>query len=118
MGEHLKKRRLDLSLTQKEVARELGVNFRTYENWEQGKYEPEVRFFPALIRFLGFDPTPPPATFGERIAAARRRDGLSQRELARRLGLDPATVWAWETGQVRRPSPRLRRLFEEYVRDV
>jgi len=41
------------------VARELGVNLNTYENWEQNKYEREGRFFPAIIRFLGYDPESP-----------------------------------------------------------
>jgi transcriptional regulator with XRE-family HTH domain len=58
VGEHLKKRRLDLGLRQKDVAGELGVNFKTYENWEQGKYEPATRFLPAVIGFLGYDPSP------------------------------------------------------------
>jgi transcriptional regulator with XRE-family HTH domain len=106
LAEHLKKRRLDRGLRQKDVARELGVNFRTYENWEQGKYEPEVRFLPAVIRFLGYDPSPAPVSLPDRIRAARRRQGISQRELARCLGLDPATVWAWEAGAVVRPFPR------------
>jgi transcriptional regulator with XRE-family HTH domain len=118
IGEHLKKRRLDRGLRQKDVARELGVNFKTYENWEQGKYEPEIRFLPAVIRFLGYDPSPAPVSLPDRIRAARRRQGISQRELARRLGLDPVTVWAWEAGRVQRLYPRLTRLFEEYVKEV
>ena len=36
--------RLDLGLRQKDVADQLGVNFRTFENWEQGKHEPEFRY--------------------------------------------------------------------------
>jgi len=91
------------------------VNQRTYENWEKGKYGPELRFFPAIIGFLGYDPSPLPVSLAERIEATRRREGISQRELARKLGLDPTTVWAWETGRVQRPYPRLTRLFEEYV---
>ena len=74
-----------------------------------------VRFFPAVIRFLGYDPSPPSVSLAERIQAARWREGISQRELARKLGLDPSTVQAWEAGQVRRRYPRLVRLFEEYV---
>jgi transcriptional regulator with XRE-family HTH domain len=118
IGEHLKKRRLDLGLRQRDVAEQLGVNFKTYENWEQGRYEPEDRFFPAIVRFLGYDPSPAPASLPDRIRAARRRQGISQGELARRLGLDPGTVGAWETGAVERPYPRFRRLFEEYVKEV
>lgn len=117
LGDHLKKRRTDLGLTQKEVARELGANHRSYENWETGKHEPEFRYWPGIIRFLGYDPSTEPTTFGEQIRAARRRDGFSQRELARRLGVDFTTVQAWEEGTVRRKFLRIARLFEEYVEE-
>lgn len=33
----------------------------------------------------------------ERLARARKRAGLTQRELAKRLGISPATVAGWET---------------------
>ncbi len=115
LGEHLKKRRLDLGLRQRDAAKQIGVNPKTYENWEQEKYEPEVRFWPGVILFLGYDPRPDPETLGERIRAARRRQGISQEELARRLGIDPSTVAAWEAGTVKRPYPRFVRLFEGYV---
>jgi transcriptional regulator with XRE-family HTH domain len=118
VGEHLKRRRFDLGLRQKDVAREVGANFKTYENWERGRTEPEVRFFPAVIRFLGYDPSPVPVSLPDRIRAARRRKGISQLELARRLGLDPTTVQAWEGGTVRRPYPRLVRLFENYIKGL
>ena len=36
------------------------------------------------------------ATFGDRVAGAREGAGLSQDELARRLGIRPRTLQAWE----------------------
>lgn len=36
------------------------------------------------------------ATFGDRLAAAREAQGLTQKELARRLGVASKTVHAWE----------------------
>ena len=81
LGEHLKKRRLDLGLTQKDVARQLEAHPASYRNWEKGHSEPEVRFLPGIIRFLdGYDPRvlPPSASLGERIKACRERQGLSQ----------------------------------------
>lgn len=73
LGEHLKKRRLDLKLRQKDVAGELGVSKQTYENWEGGIHGPEFRHFPGVIRFLGYDPIPEPVSLSERIRATRRR---------------------------------------------
>lgn len=39
---------------------------------------------------------PDAATFGDRVAAAREQTGMSQNELAKRLGVRPATLRAWE----------------------
>jgi transcriptional regulator with XRE-family HTH domain len=118
VGDHVRKRRLDLGLNQGQVAEQFNATVQTVCNWEKGRSQPEPRHYPAVIRFLGYDPSPEPASLGERIQAARRREGLSQKELARKLRLDPATIWRWETGDVRKPHQRLTRLFEEYVQEV
>ena len=47
------------------------------------------------------------ATFGDRISGAREAAGMSQSELARRLGIAKATLAAWEDD---RSDPRANRL--------
>lgn len=47
------------------------------------------------------------ATFGDRVAAAREALGLSQAQLARRLGVKTQTIDAWEAD---RSEPRANRL--------
>jgi transcriptional regulator with XRE-family HTH domain len=106
---------MDLGMLQRELAEQLGVSQGTLENWEQGLNGPEYRHYPAVIGFLRYDPNPTPKTLGEQIAAARRRDGLTQRELAQKLGVDPTTVQAWEAGRLTKPYPRLTRLFRDYA---
>lgn len=32
----------------------------TFLHWEKGRVAPEVRFWPAIVRFLGYDPGPSP----------------------------------------------------------
>ena len=115
MGEHLKKARLDRGMQQKEAAPEIGCDPASLLYWEKGRAAPEVRFWPAILRYLGYDPRPAPEGFGGRLRAAREAEGLSERELARRLGLDPGTLAAWERGKVRRPYPRIREVFERYL---
>jgi len=110
--------RLDRGLWQKHVAREIGCSKASLTNWEKGHAEPELRFLPAILAFLGYDPRPAPATFGARIRAAREAAGFSERELARRLGLDPGTLAAWERDEIRRPYPRIRRVFERWLSSV
>lgn len=43
--------------------------------------------------------TAPAETFGTRLEAARAASGLSQRQLAIRIGVRPSTVNAWFTGR-------------------
>lgn len=45
-----------------------------------------------------------------RIRSAREAVGLTQRELADRLGVSPRTISHWETGMAPRPGPKLRRV--------
>lgn len=47
------------------------------------------------------------ATFGDRVAAAREAHGMSEEELARRLGVKLKTVRAWEQD---RAEPRANKL--------
>jgi transcriptional regulator with XRE-family HTH domain len=115
VGEHLKKVRLDRGIRQKEVARMLGCRPATLGTWEEGRVAPDVRFWPAILRFLGYDPRPEPAAFGGQIRAAREAEGLSERALARRLGLDPGTVAAWERGEMSPAYSRTWWGFERYL---
>lgn len=50
---------------------------------------------------------PETATFGDRLAAARDSTGMSQAQLAKRLGIKPGTLRAWENDL---SEPRANRL--------
>ena len=58
LGEHLKRRRLQLNVTQKQVAHLLGVTSWTVSNWEKARTDPSIDAMPALMRFLGYYPFP------------------------------------------------------------
>ena len=105
IGDHLRKRRLDLGLTQLEVAPQLGVTEKTVNTWEVHGQQPEIRYLPKIIAFLGYDPLPPAQTLAEQIIRHRKMLGLSREELARRLGVDPGTLWRWEA-EIRKPRGR------------
>ncbi len=108
VGGHLKKRRYELGLRQKDVACRLGVNEDTILNWERGKTLPPVRLVPRIIRFLGYNPYPAPHTLGEQLLTQRRRLGLSRKHMARELGVDVGTLKRWERGTSRPIGARLR----------
>jgi transcriptional regulator with XRE-family HTH domain len=101
IGEHLRKRRLDLNLLQKEVALTIGVDTNTITNWEKNRTSPKLYLIPAIIRFLGYNPfhTEDGLTLGWRIKKYREIQGLSQKELAKQLGVDPTTLARWEKGK-------------------
>jgi len=99
LGDHIRARRLDLKLLQKRVADQIGVHEQTITGWERNATIPEVRYIPAIIQFLGYNPLPAASSLPERLATARRALGLSQRKMAEKLGIDPATLMGWEAGR-------------------
>ena len=56
LGERIRKRRLELQITQKQAAERLGINPWTVLNWEKDHTAPPMESMPAIIRFLGYDP--------------------------------------------------------------
>ena len=109
LGDHLRRRRMDLGLRQWDVAKRIGVDTSTVTNWELGRTEPEGQSIPGILDFLGTDPRPLGEGFPERLRRAREALGLTQRQLATRLGVDPSTVWSWERGRSARPPRNLAR---------
>jgi len=115
LGDHIRKRRLDLGLLQQEVAEQIDVAEATIVNWELNHTSPEIRYISRIIAFLGRDPCARPSdTLGQRLIAYRQKMGLSQKKLARQLGIDPATLGRWERGNGL-PSPKLRKQLASFL---
>jgi hypothetical protein len=74
------------------------VNTGTYLLWETDKATPTVRYWPAVLRFLGYDPLPEPRSLPEKLAAKRRKLGLTIAEAAKLIGVDEGTFGRWERG--------------------
>src|SRR5207237_511684 len=53
-GEHLRRQRIVRGLLQRDLAVAHGVTTETIYNWENGRAEPEVRYLPRIIDFLGY----------------------------------------------------------------
>jgi transcriptional regulator with XRE-family HTH domain len=99
LGEHIRKRRLELGLTQVKTAKTLEVAAQTLLHWEKGQTEPPIEAVSAILRFLGYDPFPEPRSLPERLLAKRRVMGWSIKEAARQLGVDEGTWRDWERGE-------------------
>ena len=100
LGDHVRKKRLEMGLIQKEVAELLGVNPWTVLNWENGRTTPPIASIPAIFRFLGYDPFPEPKTHPEHLLAKRRAMGWSIQQAAELIGVDPGSWSKWERGQM------------------
>ena len=80
-------------------------------NWENGKTKPAVRYYPAIIRFPGYNPLPPAGTtFPKRLKAARKARGLSWKRLAKELGVWETTARDWENAKHHPTKPLYDRL--------
>jgi len=115
LGDHLRKKRLDLRLLQEQVAEQIGVDVTTITNWESNKTAPALRYFPNIIRFLGYSPFPAGDSLPEKPTTARKALGLSRRKLAERLGVNPCTLAGWETGR-NKPTRRAVGIIEAFFR--
>ncbi len=107
LGDHVKARRLDLRLTQKQVAATIGVKSDSVRNWETGRSEPGVRYYPRLISFLGYNPLPESETRGQANARERMTRELSRKRQAKLTRVDEATIRRLEAdrrGCARRPA--------------
>ena len=111
LGEHLRKRPIELGLFQKDVAQRLQVNEWTDLGWEHDRKQSSVRFWPRITSFPEHDPLPTAGTLGERIKAKRWEMGLSQRGLSKLLGIDAGTASRWEKGEWE-PTPPKRRVLD------
>lgn len=114
LGEHVRKVRMDRGVLQKDLADQVGVSVESLGSWETTSRQMSSPSVVAkLIAFLGFDPRPAGSTFGERLKRKRTSEGMTQRELAECLGVDPTSV-----GRVERDGNiggKLTRIFQEYL---
>lgn len=116
IGDRIRKRRLGLEMLQREAAERMGVDTTSIFNWEANKGTPEIRFMPAIIRFLGYNPLPEATTLAEQLVRQRTTLGMSRKEAAAEIGVDAGTLARWERGE-REPAGEFLRGVERFFRD-
>lgn len=113
IGEHLKNRRLQLKLLQSDVAKILDVCEDSITGWENGRSVPQIQYYPKLIEFLGYNPLPiETETLGGWIKKYRVENGLSYKQLSKKIGFDSATLASWEDNKTYPNTEKLNRLKE------
>ncbi|WP_286833460.1 helix-turn-helix transcriptional regulator [Sphingobacterium sp. UBA7038] len=116
IGEHIRKKRMELKLFQKDLAVLFGVSEDCITYWENNRSTPQITYYPALIRFLGYYPFELDlTTFEGRIKAYRYLNGLSRKHFAKLMVVDPQTVIGWENGRGKRPKrEKMERFLSKY----
>jgi transcriptional regulator with XRE-family HTH domain len=100
LGEHIRKRRIDLQLLQKDVASLIGVSEDSITYWENGRSVPQIKYLPKIIEFLGHYPNALNLdTFADRIKTYRYLNGISQKRLGKILGVNSSTICSWENNE-------------------
>ena len=56
IGAELSKKRLELRISQTELAQKVGICVETIANWEHSRTIPDVCYLPKIIEFLEYNP--------------------------------------------------------------
>jgi len=118
LGDHIRARRLDLGLFQRQVAKRLGVTALTITGWEKNKTAPIIAQIPKIIEFLGYVPYGNNfSSFKDKLQYFRKLSGLSQAKLAQVLELDESNIAKWERGEhepSRKMMNKMSMFFKKY----
>ncbi len=109
LGEHLKKRRRELGLLQREAAEQMEIDTWAHLNWEKDKTVPVAARFRPVLGSSAM-PMPEPTTLAKRLEAKRRTLGATFEQVARYLGWDPGTLTRYLNGTWRIPGDRMAAL--------
>jgi hypothetical protein len=86
------------------------------KHWEEHlKLRIEIRFYPAILAFLGYNPLPDAKTPGEEIRRKRFTRGLSKRRLAQLAKTDEGTIARLESdtrGMARQSREKVTAYFD------
>jgi transcriptional regulator with XRE-family HTH domain len=118
LGDHVRKRRLDLKLLQKEAAELMDVDMQTVVNWETNTHAPATHQIPKIIDFIGYVPYSKDFTdFKEKLLYYRKLSGLTQKKLAELLQVDETSIAKWERGKhtpIEKMLKKLEGFFSSY----
>jgi len=84
--------------------------------WEARGLRPAQNTLPKIADFLGYEPAAAatPSELARSVAALRLRLRLPRSEMAEKLGVSYAALWAWEVGK-RRPRGRFLVLLQTFL---
>lgn len=93
-ADRLKQARKDSGMTQKELAKRVGMNYRLISRYEQGTMEPSVGRAIKMAEVLGFSPYDKPGTSMEAVVGGYENDLELMRDDCANLRIRDAQVRA------------------------
>jgi len=125
-GSEVRRLRKGLGITQIALAKLIGVSAAAITAWETGKTIPSRESRRALSQLAeksqdevdaqlsrsGLMPPPEATLSGADIRRLRQQAGMSQRDLARKLGVSVNSVCNWETGRTEPRRGSVKKLLE------
>lgn len=116
LGDYLRKKRLDLNLTQKQVAADiLKTSVQNIRNWEANRGQISLCFRPKINEFIGFCQCDVSLPLGLRLKERRENFGLSIKKLSIILNVDVCTIAYWERGE-HQPSQKSIKIIEGFLK--
>lgn len=114
LGDHLRRRRFELGLYQKDVAIQIGVTTSTIWNWENNWSSITLNCMPKVIEFLGYNPSPCPEELMVRLSWYKQVNGLTLEKLGADMSRDPEQLSDWLSGR-HKPCRRNRMKIEAFL---
>jgi len=100
IGEHIRKKRIEGKLLQKQVAEQFNISEDTLTYWENERSHPQVHHYPAIISFLGYYPFDHETdSLAGKLKQIRYSYGLNFKQCANRLAVSVDAVKRWEYGK-------------------
>ncbi|EKD32215.1 MAG: hypothetical protein ACD_77C00146G0002 [uncultured bacterium] len=93
-GDHIRKKRIDFNITQKEVAEIVNVTEDTIVGWETDRHMPKTSYIPRIISYLEYSPL----SYVNNLKRYRIERGLTIVKLAKMLKVDTRTIANIENG--------------------
>lgn len=107
IGDHIRRRRIELGLRQTDVGSLVGAPKPTVDAWERRGCRPKPETLNKVVAFLGYEPdqAASPDDLVRQLIAVRRQLRLPASIAASMIGVSYGAVWTWEAGR-RRPRGR------------
>lgn len=116
IGDHVRKRRVELGLRQKDVGDLVGAAKPTVAGWEARGMRPRPDVLARVVELLGYTPNAArsPEDLVKQLKTVRRHFRLPPAVAAEMIGVSVGAVWTWESGR-RRPRGRSLDLLRRFL---